>query len=260
MGGVIATFLAGILANHAWNYAFLVYLAGVLALALVVAYLPNERLGGNDVDEEESGPESGFGASIRKFHPSVLGMLLCMGLFFVYPGNFAISTGAQTKLSSNSITLMMVGLDLMAFFVGLGFGRLMKYFRRAIKYFAPAGFIIGYSFLAFSSQTWSLVAGSLMIGIANGAGIPYLNTIASIKGGKKAMTTVMPLISASLYLGQFLSPILISGLGTGIFGNISNLSAPYEMAVIFGLIYLVQVFCTRHFQSLPPTGERIDGK
>ena len=47
------------------------------------------------------------------------------------------------------------------------------------------------------------VFGSALIGIANGVGVPYLNTIASIKGGKNSATTVMPLLSAALYLGQF---------------------------------------------------------
>ncbi|MCK8623347.1 hypothetical protein [Prevotella sp. E13-27] len=48
-----------------------------------------------------------------------------------------------------------------------------------------------------------ILLGSAFIGIANGVGIPYLNTIASIKGGKDSAITVMPLLSAALYLGQF---------------------------------------------------------
>ena len=96
-------------------------------------------------------------------------------------------------------------------------------------------------------------AGCIFIGFANGAGIPYLNTIASIKGGKDAATTVMPLISASLYLGQFLSPIYISSLGKAIFRG--SILAPYYMAMIVSVLYLIQTFSTRHFQRLPPEGQ-----
>lgn len=46
MGGVVATFLAGVLAGISWNCAFLVYLLGLIAIALVVLFLPNERLQG----------------------------------------------------------------------------------------------------------------------------------------------------------------------------------------------------------------------
>ena len=37
MGGVVATFLAGMLAGISWNYAFLVYLLGLIAIILVAA-------------------------------------------------------------------------------------------------------------------------------------------------------------------------------------------------------------------------------
>jgi hypothetical protein len=39
--------------------------------------------------------------------------------------------------------------------------------------------------------------------IANGIGAPYINTKASIKGGKHVFTSAIPLVSARLYLGQF---------------------------------------------------------
>jgi len=40
MGGVVATLLAGLLANIQWNYAFLVYLLGLIAVVLVALYCP----------------------------------------------------------------------------------------------------------------------------------------------------------------------------------------------------------------------------
>jgi len=245
MGGVVATLLAGILANISWDFAFLVYLLGFMAITMVAMFLHNERLGRKGDINVLS-----FGARIKKFHPSVIGMFLCMSLFFVYPSNFAMIAGKQTTLSLNAITIIMVGLDAIAFFVGLYFGHIMKTFRMQMKYFAPCGFILGYLIFILSGKLGALLAGSAIIGIANGIGIPYLNTIASIKGGTDAVTTVIPLISASLYLGQFLSPIYISALGNKLFSN--ALTAPYYIAVIVGVIYLVQVYTTRHFQALPP--------
>ena len=145
----------------------------------------------------------------------------------------------------------MVGLDVVAFFVGLGFGRLMKFFRVEMKYFAPVFFGIGYGFFSFGTGTAALLAGSIFIGIANGVGVPYINTIASIKGGKESATTVMPMLSAALYLGQFASPLIVLPLGRFIFGS-GDVQAPWKVGIIFCLIFLIQVFSTRHFQSLPP--------
>ena len=238
MGGVVATLLAGLLANIEWNYAFLVYLLGLVAVVLVLLYLPDERLKGG------KGPSLGL---LKRFHPSVVGMFLVMILFFIYPTRFALSAHAGTGLSNNAITFIMVGLDVVAFLVGLVFGKLMQGFRYGMKYVAPAGFIAGYMLLSLGSDLPLLLAGSAVIGIANGIGVPYLNTIASMKAGKEAASTVMPLLSAALYLGQFLSPLVVTPLGALCFGA-EDLLAPFKAGVIIGAVYLLQAFLTRKKQ------------
>ena len=238
MGGVVATLLAGLLANIGWNYAFLVYLLGLIAVVLVVMYLPNERLGGGNRPSLKL---------LKQFHPSVVGMFLVMILFFIYPTRFAISAHAGTSLSNNAITLIMVGLDMVAFLIGLLFGRMMRSFRHGMKYIPPIGFIIGYLFLSLGSGLPLLLLGSAFIGIANGIGVPYLNTIASMKAGKTAASTVMPLLSIALYLGQFLSPLLVTPLGNLCFGP-TDLLSPFKAGVIIGVVYLVQAFRTRKKQ------------
>ena len=52
-----------------------------------------------------------------------------------------------------------------------------------------------------------------------------LNTIASIKGGRDSATTVMPLLSAALYLGQFVSPLIVMPMSKGLFGD--DITGPY---------------------------------
>ncbi|MCR4965522.1 MAG: MFS transporter [Bacteroidales bacterium] len=243
-GDVIATLLAGLLATIEWRYAFLVYLLGLISVILVVLYLPNEQLHSENKRGKAFEPRQ-----LLKFHPSVIGMLLLMTIFFVFPTNFAI-TARHSGLDVKSVTLIMVGLDVVAAIVGLIFGQLMHAFRRGLKYFAPVMFLIGYVCYVISGASW-LIVGSCFIGFANGVGVPYLNTIASIKGGKNSATTVMPLLSAALYLGQFISPLLVGPLSRGIFGP-EDIAGPYKIAIGLSLIFMVQVFCTRHFQSLPP--------
>ena len=85
----------------------------------------------------------------------------------------------------------------------------------------------------------------LPIGIANGIGVPYLNTIGSVKAGKEAATTVMPLLSAALYLGQFLSPLIVSPSARLMH------TSPYSVGVGVSIIYLVQAILTRKQQMLP---------
>ena len=234
LGGVVATFLAGMLAGISWNYAFLVYLLGLIAVVLVALFLPNERLSGR----------GGVSLSLlKRFHPSVAGMFLVMVLFFIYPTNFALT--ASGTLSDMGVTLTMVGLDIVAFLVGLAFGTMMKRFAAQMKYVAPLGFAAGYLCLAAGNGIVWLLLGSSFIGIANGIGVPYLNTIGSVKAGKEAATTVMPLLSAALYLGQFISPLIVSPAA-----SLAGTS-PYTIGVCIAVIYLLQAFFTRKKQMLP---------
>ena len=174
-------------------------------------------------------------------------MFLIMLLFFVYPTNFAL-TASASGVPPMAVTLVMVGLDVVAFFVGLAFGWLMHNMRRQMKYVAPLFFLAGYAVLAFVDGMGGMIAGSLLIGLANGAGVPYVNTIASIKGGRDAAVTVMPLISAALYLGQFLSPLVVTPLADAIGG----VRSPYIVATGLAILFLLQVFLTRRHHALPP--------
>ena len=244
MGGVVATLLAGILATVQWNYAFLVYLIGLIAVVMVWLWLPDAQLGNSNKRGTPLHPRQ-----LLKFHPSVIGMLLLMILFFIFPTNFAIIASKQTSLSYNAITIIMVGLDVVAFFVGLAFGGLMRKFRMVIKYIAPLSFIVGYASYTHGSLPMILI-GSMLVGIATGVGVPYLNTIASIKGGRDSVSTVMPLLSAALYLGQFVSPLIVMPMSKGLFGD--DITGPYKVGCILSVVFLLQVWATRHFQSLPP--------
>lgn len=246
MGGVVATLLAGLLAGIGWQWAFLVYLLGVFAIVMVVRYLPDEHLGSANKRGIPFQPRQ-----LLKFHPSVNGMLLLMMIFFIYPTNFAITAHEQMGLGLHTTTLIMVGLDLIAFFAGLVFGQLMQIFRTPIKYFAPLFFLVGYLCFALAHGILSLLVGAVFTGVANGVGVPYLNTIASIKGGRNSATTVMPLLSASLYLGQFLSPVIVTPLAKIVFGD-SDVAGAYKIGIVLCVIFLIQVYTTRHYQSLPP--------
>ena len=263
MGGVVATMLAGILATIEWRYAFLVYGLGLIAVVLVIMYLPNEKLHPGrsykkeahnvmpDIDDSEAytqAHQAGTWILLRRFHPSVVGMFLCMCLFFVFVTNFAITeTG---RLSSMEVTNIMVGTDVVAFLVGMVFGNIMGIMPKQMKYIAPAFFFVGYTLMATAPSTVAVIIGGACIGIANGVGIPYLNTIASIKGGKDSVTTVMPLISAALYVGQFFSPMIVNTTSAMAFGD--DMRGPYKVAIILAVVYLLQVVATRTFQSLPP--------
>ena len=216
-------------------------------MALVVAFLPAERIG----DKSKRGKTFSL-KSLLKFHPSVGGMWLLMMIFFIFPTNFAqmASQDVYLGLHHGIVTGIMVGLDMVALLMGLLFGRLMKRFRLSIKYFCPMLFLLGYGCYCVSMSIPMLIIGSALAGMATGVGVPYLNTIASIKGGKTAATTVMPLLSAALYWGQFVSPLIVTPLAKCCFPNMPQ--GAFMIGCVLSAVMLLQVVATRHFQSLPP--------
>ena len=67
-------------------------------------------------------------------------------------------------------------------------------------------------------------------------GIPYIISTASANEGKAAATTVMPMISAAMYLAQFLSPFLlslVSGIGS------APVKLPYYLAAAVSAVYFI---------------------
>ena len=188
-----------------------------------------------------------LGVSVGLIMPLSTGLLS----YFYPPEEQARLMGLSAAMNQMGGVVGTLLAGMLAFFVGLVFGHLMHRFRTSIKFFPPIVLIIGYAFYAEASNVAMLLIGSAFIGVGNGIGVPYLLTIASIKGGKNSATTVMPLLSASLYLGQFISPILILPLAELLFGT-HDVTGPYRVAVLISLLFLLQVWMTRRFQSLPP--------
>ena len=242
MGGVVATLLSGVLATISWRLSFLVYLMGLFSIILCVIFVPNDRIHRSeesaadrkadesavDRDAEVSAAHDDKGV-FRQNYVYIIAMFLLMTTFFLYPANFAMETVQDSVIPARYIASIMAGADLIAFFGGLLFVALKKICGRFARFLAPILFLAGY-LLLLAGGWFGVLAGSAFIGFANGVGVPFIIFEASVRAGKAAATTVMPLISAALYLAQFLCPILMS-IVRMLFGSaVSHL--PYCFAVV----------------------------
>ncbi len=230
MGGVAATLLSGVLANISWRLSFLVYLMGFISIIPCILFMPNDNI--NRQDNPAAGG-SVRGSLMRQNYVYIAAMFLLMTTFFIYPANFAMETIQENIIPSKYIAVIMAGMDFIAFFGGLLFVYLKKLCGRYARFTAPLLFLAGYLLLAFGGGWFGALAGSACIGFANGAGIPFIIFEASVRAGKAAATTVMPLISAALYLAQFLCPILMSGVRMLFGSGVSHL--PYCFAICLAI-------------------------
>lgn len=230
MGGVIATLLAGQLAQLSWRASFLVYLMGLISIVLCALFLPSDKIQSDEAHVEES--------SFSEYLPYIIAMFLLMVSFFIYPANFAIETTASKAIPQNMISVVMAATDLVAFIGGLLFVAIKKKFKSKTKLVAPLLFLAGYLLLIISNGSLTTLLGSFLIGFANGAGIPFLISEATKKAGKSAAATALPLISAALYLAQFLTPFIVSMIGMTVVSS-TVMHLPYIIAAATSLLLVI---------------------
>ena len=230
MGGVVATLISGILASVSWRASFLVYLMGAISIVLCLLFLPNDSIGAREAKKKEH--------AWKQFHVYIIAIFLLMFTFFVYPSAFAIETAKAGVIPQKYVSVIMAGMDFVAFLGGLAFVHVKTALGEKAKYLAPLLFCGGYLFLAFGNGWIGVICGSVLIGFANGVGIPYIISSASRKAGADAAATVMPLISMAMYFAQFVTPMVLSAVGSLFeWAQISHLS--YMAAFVSGSLFLI---------------------
>ena len=241
MGGVIATLISGALATLSWHISFLVYLMGLISIVLCAAFMPNDKIQSDEADERRGSAEPehvipSTGQVFRSNYVYIIAMFLEMSTFFIYPANFAMVTVRAGVIPENLTAIIMAIMDLVAFFGGMLFVKVKAAAGGSTKFVAPILFVVGYILLGVIGGWFGVLAGSVCVGFANGEGIPLIISEASKKMGRLAATTVMPLISAALYIAQFASPFIMSGV-TAIAGDAVNL--PYYWGAALAVVFLL---------------------
>jgi MFS family permease len=245
MGGVVATLLSGALAGISWRASFLVYLLGLGSIVLCLRHLPDEKIRN---DAARMSPET-----IKENAAPAAAMFLLMVTFFVYPSNFAMVSAADGVIPQYLTSVIMASLDMVAFAGGLAFVHLKAAFGDGIRFLSPSLFLAGYLALAFAPAWAGALAGSALIGFANGVGVPYIISSASKKAGRSAASTVMPLLSAALFLAQFLTPAIISAAKHAAGGAAH---APYFAAAVSAALFLLCSQAVRDEKD--PAPQRLD--
>ena len=238
IGGVVATLLAGVLSAINWRASFLVYLLGLISVVLCALFLPNERLNGNKEKEADGAKSEKVSVltSMKIYYKYIVAMFLLMSCFFLYPANYAMETLAfDTMIPASLISVIMAFADVVAAVGGFLFFRIMKAAKGMTKVVSPVIFLLGFVFLYLGGWVGTLL-GSALVGFANGAGVPFVISQGSMKAGKTAASTVMPLVSAALYLSQFVSPFLMTG-ASAVLGNFRH--PAYLFGMVLSVLFLL---------------------
>jgi MFS family permease len=226
LGGVIAMSLAGLLVTINWRLSFAIYLMGLLVLILVFLFLPDAELKRtkNKLDNDMR----------KKISPCCIGIFITMLIFYTLPSNFAIVVMKENLIPSSLIGTFMSLQTVGAFIVGMNFSLIKQVFKQNTKYAAVLMLFIGYITLAMTSHIIFILIGLLSIGFGIGIMVPLLFSQIALRINKENGTSAMASMSSMLYLGQFVSPIVIQ-LSQSLM-NISNIRFPYYIAALISII------------------------
>lgn len=233
LGGIIASSLSGVLVSLNWRLSFLIYLLGLLVMILVVRFLPNTDMNhSNNVIDKRS---------IKKILPYAFAMFLAMVIFYTLPSNFSMIVTREKLVPTSYIGLMMSLQSITAFLTGMSLNLILKKLGKYSKYIAVVMVTAGFIFLSLTIHLYTVLIGLIMLGIGMGMIVPLLNSQISVNIEREKVTNAMAFVSAMLYLGQFLSPIIFDFL-SDLF-HIQSLQAPFFLAGIVSFLLLILFIC-----------------
>jgi MFS family permease len=229
LGGMIALALSGYLGSISWRYSFLIYLLGLIALVMVIRYLPNTE---NKIVKNKRNIHN-----IRKIAPYTLIMFLTMVVLYTFPTNFSFIIKNEDFIATSYIGLLMSIQGITSLVVGLLLTSILNKLNNYSKYFASAMFSFGFLSLSIPNNLITMIIGLIAIGIAIGIMIPLLFTQISFNSNKENITSLMAMMNIMLYLGQFLSPIIVDIVQSTF--KLNSIYSPYYIASFISIIILI---------------------
>jgi MFS family permease len=207
LGGIVLTLLSGWLALLSWRFAFGAYLVSLIVLIMVYFYLPEPPTSNQQKSSQPA-----------KLPVGVYGMgfltILLMIVFYLIPTQIALFLQETNIGDAGQSGISIATMNLAAFIVGLAFGSIRKHLKSLttiLSLLSLGGGLIALNFV----QTFPAVLVSLFIaGLGIGTIMPTIFLTTANLVPDELNGPALSITNSSLYLGQFLSPLFFSLIGT----------------------------------------------
>ncbi|WP_055071920.1 MFS transporter [Clostridium massiliamazoniense] len=237
LGGIVSTLIVGVLANIGWRVSFLIYLSVAVVLLIVIFYLPSKKKV-NDTSEKHNLHNTTKEIKLNKsvFKYSFL-VFLALVAFYAVPTNMDFLIKAK-NLGGDSVAASLVSLSTLSSLVSaLLFGKFIKVLK---KYYSMLIFIlmaIGFALAGYGNNLFTIGLGIILGGYGFGSIIPYTMLFASNIVHKTHTSLAILIITTGLYLGEFVSPMILQSIANII--GMKNSTGNFYAAVIIALIALI---------------------
>ncbi len=231
LGGVLASFLGGLLAAMNWRYAFGIYLLALPSLCLSIMVLPNTTKNAGRPGHKNTGvklPQQVYILAVLQF--------LLMLVFFAVPCSLATFMQYEGIGNAAWAGLALAVLNIFGFLGGMLFVRLLKWFHQYILPGAIVFMLAGFLLLGWAQHFSMILISVAALGFGFGILQPLIYWQNNRIVHEQETAMALSLISSFLFLGQFMSPILLTGLAT-ISGNNSSRLSFWGLALLLAISF-----------------------
>ena len=236
MGGVAFLAFGGFLAEIDWRGPFAIYLVALLLVPLVILRLyepsrePEETLerGGTTRSDAEAGGAAQLLAVIYTL--AVVGMIV----FYIVPTQLPFYFGNSFSIGAAGSGLAIALLSLFQSFAALSYGIIKNRFGYRVISVATFALIgVGYALIGLANNLSLALLGLMIGGSGVGLLLPNLNNWIS-SGVPVAMRgRALGGLTAAIFLGQFLSPLVSQPVGASYgFGTAFVVAAVISVALM----------------------------
>ncbi|GAA0180365.1 MFS transporter [Clostridium sediminicola] len=201
LGGMIAIILSGILAVVNWRFSFGVYGIGIITLILVIFVLPEPVK-----KEAVSKNQSNFNKNLFKL---MIAMAVVNIVFYTVPTTMSIFIQSENLGGASMSGYALSIINIVAFVVGLFFIKITKVLKNNAAVISSSFMFVGFLFLSNGDSIIALMISMIFIGLGLGILLPLIFFTTSKSATSQNSTFALACISSSMFLGQFLSPVLV---------------------------------------------------
>ncbi|MDZ8050683.1 MAG: MFS transporter [Aulosira sp. ZfuVER01] len=209
LGGVVFLSLGGVLADVNWRLPFLIYLVAWLILPLVLFVLPEPQRDRDAVSNQSQLPSTSEPLPWELLLTIYAIALITQIVFYLIPTQLPFYLqqliNARAAQSGLAIALTTLATSISA----LGYPQLKKQFSFNAIYAIAFGLMaIGYSIISLVGSYELILIGLAIGGLGIGLLMPNMNVCLTATVPATARGRVLGGLTTSLFLGQFISPIL----------------------------------------------------
>ncbi|MGL5635219.1 MAG: MFS transporter [Sarcina sp.] len=242
IGSIIATLLVGTLSVIDWRLSFLIYIFVIIVLVIVIFFLPKDNH--QEIENSELEVMKHIKTEV-KLNKAVFkyAAIVALGLvaFYALPTNMAFLVKAKNfggdKLAANLVSVATVASLVSSIF----FAKIMKLLDKHYSILLFICLVIGFALLGFSANIYVTVLGTLFTGFGFGGIIPYGVSFASKVVHKTHISFAIIIVTVSVYLGEFISPIILQFISSVLHLN-PTMGSFYAASIISLLAVIMSIY------------------